>query len=72
MREYGVTGPDSLEGFPYDPEGLSDEEMTGWHKELRQSYLHWIIRNTVAKERAIMLWTVAYKAVREWLGTLHA
>jgi len=76
LREYGVTGPDSLESFPYDPERLSDEEMTGWHKKLRQSYLHWIIRNAVAKERAeraIMLWTeVAYKAVREWLGTLHA
>lgn len=76
LREYGVTGSYSLEGFPYDPEGLSNEEMAGWYKELRQSYLHWINRNAVAKERSeqtIMPGTeVAYKAVREWLGTLQA
>ena len=71
LKEYGVQSPEVLLTFPYDPAGLADGELELWHTELRRNYLHWLIQNAVAAERAedrLPAWQVTgFAAVREWL-----
>ncbi|OFQ45923.1 hypothetical protein HMPREF3169_02365 [Corynebacterium sp. HMSC08C04] len=71
LKEHGVQNPETLLTFPYDPAGLAVGELELWHSELRRNYLHWLIQNAVAAERAedrLPAWQVTgFAAVREWL-----